>query len=417
MSYVLSLDSAADRRRQPAGGDAAPGHGAELTPGSRPISASPPAACSGPRSSTCCPRRCAWGRRRPFAGRPWASFRSSSWSGSSRSIITSRKSRLRSTSGYGRNRPGSCTQDYPRSSVDTPHHAPHRASSGNAEPAEALSWGTAAFGLAVHSLVGGVALASAIAADFAARRGVGATGWGVFLATVLHKPADALTIVSLMLRSGVPRRRAHLVNFGFALMIPTGVALFALGLGQLGPAGGVDLDGRRPLVLGGDLPLHRPERPPAGAAVPLPRPPQALARAPGRLLPDGRNLGHRVLLSTGRPSVDKLRRLPTAGVFTLLPGAHMHVSMHWLPAIDECSLADSTVCIAGNIGLSVPPSRGRRATALDRYSEATIGHDLRRVARWDDHPADRAWGWIWWTRRLAGFHAAQDGMATPRSTN
>ena len=64
---------------------------------------------------------------------------------------------------------------------------------------------------------------------------MGATGWGVFLATVLHKPADALTIVSLMLRSGVPRRQAHLVNFGFALMIPTGVILFALGLGQLSP--------------------------------------------------------------------------------------------------------------------------------------------------------------------------------------
>jgi len=100
----------------------------------------------------------------------------------------------------------------------------------------ALSWGTAAFGLAIHSLVGGVALASAITADFAERRGVGATGWGVFLATVVHKPADALTIVSLMLRSGVSRRLAHLVNAGFALMIPLGVAFFEIGLGQLSPA-------------------------------------------------------------------------------------------------------------------------------------------------------------------------------------
>ncbi len=99
----------------------------------------------------------------------------------------------------------------------------------------ALSWGTAAFGLAIHSLVGGVALASAITADFAEGRGVGATGWGVFLATVVHKPADALTIVSLMLRSGVSRRLAHLVNAGFALMIPLGVALFTIGLGQLSP--------------------------------------------------------------------------------------------------------------------------------------------------------------------------------------
>jgi zinc and cadmium transporter len=98
-----------------------------------------------------------------------------------------------------------------------------------------LSWGTATFGLAVHSLVGGVALASAIAADFREQRWVGATGWGVFLATVVHKPADALTIVSLMLRSGVPRRLAHLVNLGFSLMIPLGVVLFTLGLGQLSP--------------------------------------------------------------------------------------------------------------------------------------------------------------------------------------
>ena len=108
------------------------------------------------------------------------------------------------------------------------HRHPHADAPNNA-----LSWGTATFGLAVHSLVGGVALASAIAADFAQRKWVGATGWGVFLATILHKPADALTIVSLMLRSGVPRRMAHLVNFAFAAMIPVGVALFVLGYGQL----------------------------------------------------------------------------------------------------------------------------------------------------------------------------------------
>src|SRR5271165_2614442 len=129
----------------------------------------------------------------------------------------------------------------PRTGVETcAHHA--EAQHGDhenphGEPSlSALSWGTAAFGLAIHSLVGGVALASAITADFAERRGVGATGWGVFLATVVHKPADALTIVTLMLSSGVSRRLAHLVNAGFALMIPLGVALFTIGLGQLSPA-------------------------------------------------------------------------------------------------------------------------------------------------------------------------------------
>ncbi|QEH36455.1 zinc transporter ZupT [Aquisphaera giovannonii] len=111
-------------------------------------------------------------------------------------------------------------------------HASHGRHPSRNTP-DALSWWTAAFGLAVHSLVGGVALASAVAADHAARGAIGATGWGVFLATLLHKPADSLTIVTLMLRSGAPRRLAHAVNLGFAAMIPLGVLLFVLGLGGL----------------------------------------------------------------------------------------------------------------------------------------------------------------------------------------
>src|SRR5262249_23607195 len=65
--------------------------------------------------------------------------------------------------------------------------------------------------------------------------GPGPRSWGVFVATVVHKPADALTIVSLMLGGGARRPTAHLVNLGFALMIPLGMALFALGIGRLAP--------------------------------------------------------------------------------------------------------------------------------------------------------------------------------------
>ena len=104
-----------------------------------------------------------------------------------------------------------------------------------------LHWGAAAFGLAAHSLVGGVALASAVAANAEITHGLRATAWGVFLATLVHKPADALTIVSLMLRAGVPRLVAHLVNLGFALMIPAGVGLFFLGVGRLDPASAATL--------------------------------------------------------------------------------------------------------------------------------------------------------------------------------
>ncbi len=98
----------------------------------------------------------------------------------------------------------------------------------------ALHWGAAAFGLAAHTLAGGIALASASVADV--QQGLGPAAWGVFLATLIHKPADALTIVSLMLRAGVPRTVAHLVNLVFALMIPAGVVLFLLGLNWLDPA-------------------------------------------------------------------------------------------------------------------------------------------------------------------------------------
>ncbi len=75
----------------------------------------------------------------------------------------------------------------------------------------------------------------AVAADYQVRSGLGAAGLGVFLATLVHKPADALTITSLMMRAGAGRREAHLLNLGFALMIPLGVVLFAVGLAGARP--------------------------------------------------------------------------------------------------------------------------------------------------------------------------------------
>jgi zinc and cadmium transporter len=50
----------------------------------------------------------------------------------------------------------------------------------------------------------------------------------------VHKPADALTISTLMVRSGSARWMMHLVNLGFGLMIPAGVGLFMLGSAGIG---------------------------------------------------------------------------------------------------------------------------------------------------------------------------------------
>ena len=91
-------------------------------------------------------------------------------------------------------------------------------------------WKAAAIGLALHSLLGGVALASAEAASANSDWSVTS---GVFLATLLHKPADALTITSLMKRGRTGSGLAHLVNLIFALMIPIGAILFQLGRSRL----------------------------------------------------------------------------------------------------------------------------------------------------------------------------------------
>lgn len=108
------------------------------------------------------------------------------------------------------------------------HEAPgHGATSTKSR---AIQWRVAAFGLAIHSLVGGIALASTAAA------GTSRALLGVVLATLVHKPADALTIVSLMLRAGASRGLAHLANLAFSLMIPAGVLLFFGGLQLLGPS-------------------------------------------------------------------------------------------------------------------------------------------------------------------------------------
>ena len=118
------------------------------------------------------------------------------------------------------------------------HHHEAPGGAGTAAKGTALHWGAAAVGRAAHSGSGGVALASAAAAstEVGANHGLGPAAWGVFIATVVHKPADALTIVSLMLRAGAPRLLAHLVNLTFALMIPAGVGLFFLGIQGLDPS-------------------------------------------------------------------------------------------------------------------------------------------------------------------------------------
>jgi zinc and cadmium transporter len=93
-----------------------------------------------------------------------------------------------------------------------------------------LNWLGLFFGLAIHTLLDGIALAASIVADAGPEpQSFALYGVGTFLAVVLHKPLDALAITSLMHTSGWSGRSQMAVNVGFALMCPLGALLFWLG--------------------------------------------------------------------------------------------------------------------------------------------------------------------------------------------
>jgi zinc and cadmium transporter len=96
----------------------------------------------------------------------------------------------------------------------------------------------AVVGLTIHTFMNGVGLAGAVhlGAQFGEKTAV--LGWALpglamFLAIVLHKPADALAISTVLTRKGVSRSTITLVQLGFALMVPVGVAVFYLTEGAI----------------------------------------------------------------------------------------------------------------------------------------------------------------------------------------
>ncbi len=96
-----------------------------------------------------------------------------------------------------------------------------------------MSWAGVAIGLAVHTFIDGIALGAAVIADTIHRPSAWPAAMGVFLAILLHKPLDALSITSLMQAGGWSRRTQQVVNAGFALMCPLGAWAFLAGIGHL----------------------------------------------------------------------------------------------------------------------------------------------------------------------------------------
>jgi zinc and cadmium transporter len=106
----------------------------------------------------------------------------------------------------------------------THHHDHHHAHSHSAHD---MSWSGAAFGLALHSVLNGVALAAAVQHG---SHGSFLAGFGTFLVIFLHKPFDAMTISMLMGRGGWSLTWRHTINGLFAMAIPIGVLIFYFGL-------------------------------------------------------------------------------------------------------------------------------------------------------------------------------------------
>ena len=105
--------------------------------------------------------------------------------------------------------------------------------------APAVAGWMAVLGLTIHTFMNGVGLAGAVEVDTghvdsaAGAAAVALPGVAMFLAIVLHKPADALAISMVLSRKGVRPRVLALVQLGFAVMVPIGAALFCLTEGAL----------------------------------------------------------------------------------------------------------------------------------------------------------------------------------------
>ncbi len=92
-----------------------------------------------------------------------------------------------------------------------------------------ISWAGLFFGLLMHTLVDGVALASSVIADASHGAWMGLAGLGTFLAVLLHKPLDAFAITSVMNKQNWAKPAQDAANVAFSLACPAGAIAFYFG--------------------------------------------------------------------------------------------------------------------------------------------------------------------------------------------
>ena len=120
--------------------------------------------------------------------------------------------------------------DHDHAAAAHAHAVPSR---GQATPVHRMSWLGIALGLGVHTLIDGIALGAVMLGEIA-DGAAGLVGVGVFLAILLHKPLDAMSITTVMAAGGWSRSARATNNLLFALMCPLGALLFFFGVDFLG---------------------------------------------------------------------------------------------------------------------------------------------------------------------------------------
>jgi len=125
---------------------------------------------------------------------------------------------------------GHCDHDHPHDAcdhhdypVDGDHCPTHR---------HRYSWIGLFVGLTLHTLMDGIAIAASVTAEARHPEAAGMLGLGTFLAVLLHKPLDAMSITSVMAASGWSKKSLQMANVGFATASVAGAIAFCLGVQQ-----------------------------------------------------------------------------------------------------------------------------------------------------------------------------------------
>ena len=118
-------------------------------------------------------------------------------------------------------------------------HYHHQGCDHDHESAQPV-WSAVMLGLVLHATLDGLTLGASILAGANAQTGgnigMGIVGLGAFLAILLHKPLDTMTLVALMSKDEDSKKIHQLVLISFSLVCPAAMVMAVSGLNQFGSA-------------------------------------------------------------------------------------------------------------------------------------------------------------------------------------